>query len=152
MVNSNQGDEPAQVEGDFADKHDWTKLQPEWLDAAPDGLGSALSFLADEAIRFYIPAYLEADLMGTLKMVDPAFALVHGFDDMSRDQRIWKRRSETWTDFARARWDGLSRQQAAAITRYLEWRVERDGPDVSHNIAEALTAYWYARAAGLQPR
>jgi hypothetical protein len=70
---------------------------------------------------------------------------------MSRDQRIRPREDKTWTDFARARWDGLSRKQAAAVACYLEWRVDKDGLDVSHNIAEALTAYWYARAAGNQP-
>jgi hypothetical protein len=151
MVNSVRGDEPLQVAADFADKDDWTRLLPEWLDAAPDGLASALSFLADEAIRFYIPAYLTADLMGALHQADPAFALVHGFDDMSRDRRIWPRHEKTWTDLARARWDGLTRQQAVAVVHYLEWRVERDGMHVANNIVEALRAYWYARAAGLEP-
>lgn len=144
-------DEPLQVEADFADKDDWTKLLPEWLDAVPNGLASALSFLGDEAIRFYIPAYLVADLMGALHQVDPTFKLVHGFDDLSRGQRIWPRKEETWTDFARARWDGLAQMQAAAVVHYLEWRVERGGLDLEHNIVEALAAYWYARAAGLQP-
>jgi hypothetical protein len=150
MVNSLRGDEPQQVEADFADKEDWTRLRPEWLDAVPDGLASALSFLADEAIRFYLPAYLAADLMGALHHVDPTFALVHGLDDMSRDQKMRPRKEQTWTDFARARWDGLTQKQAAAVAHYLEWRVERDGLTIGHNIVEALGAYWYARAAGLQ--
>ena len=75
MVNSFQGDVPLQVEADFAGKVDWTKLLPEWLDAAPDGLASTLSFLGDEAIRFYIPVYLAADLIGTLHRVNPTFTL-----------------------------------------------------------------------------
>jgi hypothetical protein len=151
MVNSVQGDEPLQVEADFTDKDDWTKLLPEWLDATPDGLASALSFLGDEAIRFYIPAYLAADLMGALHRVDPTFTLVHGFDAMSRGQRVWPQKEETWTGFARARWDGLTQDQATAIVHYLEWRIERDGLDIEHSAVEALAAYWYARAAGLQP-
>lgn len=151
MVNSVQGDEPLQIEADFADKDDWTKLSYEWLDMVPDGLASALSFLGDEAIRFYIPAFLAADLAGALHRVDPTFALVHGFDDMSRDQRIWPRKDETWTDFACARWDNLTQDQAAAIIHYLEWRVERNGLDIEHTVVEALAAYWYPRAAGHQP-
>lgn len=151
MVNSRQGDEPLRVEADFADKDDWTTLRPDWLDASPDGLGSALSFLAEEAIRFYIPAYLAADLTGGLHGVDPVFSLVHGFDDMSRHRRIRPRKERTWTDFARARWDGLSREQAAAVAHYLEWRVARDGMIVGRAVTEALKAYWYARSAGLDP-
>src|SRR4051812_47440669 len=79
MVNSVQGDEPLEAAACFADKEDWTELLPEWLDEVPDGLGSALHFLSDAAIRFYIPAYLAADLAGGLRSVEPAFSLVHGF-------------------------------------------------------------------------
>jgi hypothetical protein len=142
LVNSRQGDEPLGVERDFADKDNWTKLQPEWLDTVP-----ALSFLSNEAICFYIPAYLAADLAGRLRLADPAFALVHGFDDMSREQRIWRRSEETWSDYARARWSGLTQEQVLAVVHYLEWRVTRDGVDLEHGIVEALKAYWYARAA-----
>lgn len=58
LVNSAQGYEPLRVIAAFDDKDDWTKLAPEWLDKVPSGLGSALSFLADEALRFYIPLTL----------------------------------------------------------------------------------------------
>lgn len=149
IVNSVQGDEPAQIAADFADKDDWTQLAPEWLDMVPDGFASALSFLGDEAIRFYIPAYLVADLMGALHRVDPTFPLFHGFTAMSRGERIRPRKEKTWTDFARARWDGLTQEQAAAVVHYLEWYVEKERP--AHQVVEALAAYWYVRAAGLQP-
>lgn len=151
MVNSVQDDEPLQIEADFADKDDWTKLEPEWLDASPNGLGTALIFLSDEAVRFYIPAYLVADLMGLLKAVDPTYALVHGFDDMSRGRCIRPREARTWTDDAFTRWNGLTRPQAIAVVHYLEWRIERDSLDLEWKTAEALAAYWYVRAAGLQP-
>lgn len=151
MVNSVQGDEPLQVAADFGDKNDWTVLSPVWLDATPGGLATALSFLSDAAIRFYIPAYLAADLSGALQRADPAFALVHGFDDMSRDRRIWPRKPDTWTDFSRARWDGLTPSQVLAVVHYLEWRVARGGVNVEWDIGEALAAYWYPRAAGLTP-
>jgi hypothetical protein len=66
---------------------------------------------------------------------------------MSRDQRIWPRKEETWTDFARDRWDTLSQNQARAIVHYLEWCVERDTADVQYGIVQALSAYWYLRCA-----
>jgi hypothetical protein len=115
MANSAQGDEPVRVAAAFSGKQDWTKFPAEWLDLVPDGLASALSFLSDEAIRFYIPAYLAADLIGELHRVDPTFELVNGFEAMSCGRRIHPRGEETWTDFARARWDDLSRRQAAAV-------------------------------------
>jgi hypothetical protein len=152
LVNSSQGDEPLRVIADFADKDDWTKLEPEWLDAAPRGLGSALIFLADKAICFYIPAYLVADLMSGLQRVDPTFALTHGFDRRSRNKQIRPHKNETWTDYACARWDGLTQKQAMTIVHYLEWRAKRDNfPIEDNSVVEALGAYWYARAAGLQP-
>jgi hypothetical protein len=107
LVNSTAGEEPLRVAAAFAEAGDWTALRPEWLDMVPDGLGSALSFLSDEAIRFYIPAYLVADLGGGLSRVDPAFALVHGLDEASRGTQMSPRGEVTWTDFAHARWDGL---------------------------------------------
>ncbi|WOI52024.1 DUF6714 family protein [Parvularcula sp. LCG005] len=151
LVNSLQGDEPAQVEADFSDKDDWTKLSPSWLDRVPDGLGSALSFLSNEAIRFYIPAFMAADLAGALHRVDPAFHLVHGFDDKSRRRKIRADKRETWGDVACACWDRLAQDQVCAIVHYLEWRVERDGTDIEHRVVEALAAYWYPRAAGHWP-
>ena len=148
LVDSFQGTEPARVVACFRDEPDWTALRPGWLDSVPDGLGSALSFLSPAAIRFYIPAYMTADLGGGLHSVDPTFSLVHGFDDLSRDARIRPRGETTWTDFSRARWDGLSPRQAAAVSRYLEWRALRDGPVLSAGIVQALGCYWYRRAPG----
>ncbi|NIJ20807.1 hypothetical protein FHS95_002499 [Sphingomonas naasensis] len=147
LVNSVSGDEPRAVQTDFADKDDWTKLRSEWLDTSPNGLGTALCFLSDEAIRFYIPAYLVADLIGSLRCVDPVDTLVHGLESTSHDQKIWPRKDATWTESAHARWGGLTQLQAMAIVHYLEWRAGRDTLGVDRGISEALTCYWYGRAA-----
>src|SRR5688500_13893889 len=72
---SNEGDEPYQVEAAFQDKEDWRQLEPSFLDDAPDGLASALSFLSDEAFRYFLPAYLIADLDDQLECVDVVFHL-----------------------------------------------------------------------------
>lgn len=149
LVNSTQGLEPFEIAEEFKDKDDWIKLEADWLDHVPNGLGSALSFLSDKAICFYIPAFLRADLEGRLGHVDPTFHLCHGFDDLSRGHRIRPRDEATWTDYGQARWAGLAKDQATAIVHYLEWRIERDGPDIAYSCVQALRAYWYERAAGV---
>ena len=64
---SDQGDEPFMIEHDFYGKNDWRVLSSEFIDGAPSGLGSALSFFSDSAFRFYLPAYLLADIDGKLE-------------------------------------------------------------------------------------
>ena len=49
---SNEGNEPYLLEQDFAGKCDWRTLDPAFLDRAPGGYASALSFFSDEAFRF----------------------------------------------------------------------------------------------------
>jgi hypothetical protein len=156
LVNSAQDDEPLRVIAAFDDKDDWTTLAPEWLDKVPSGLGSALNFLADEAICFYMPAYIVADMTTALQMVDPTFTLTHGFAHRSHNKRVKSQSEKTSTEYARNRWSRLSHAQAAAIVRYLEWRVLRDRRDhghiVNNSIVEALGTYWYDRAAKSQER
>lgn len=146
MINGVQGDEPRLTAVAFSDKDDWTQLESKWLDEAPNGWASALSFLADEAVCFYIPAFMSADLRGELERVEPVFHLVHGFDDFSRDQRIYPRRPETWTDYGKRRWSNLTFEQASAVVHYLEWRIKKDGSEVAIGASEALSAFWYDRA------
>jgi hypothetical protein len=156
LVNSAQGDEPLRVIAAFDDKDDWTTLAPEWLDKVPSGLGSALSFLADEAICFYIPAYIVADMTTDLQMADPIFALTHGFTPRSHNKRVKLQSEKTWAEYASNRWSRLNRGQAVAIVHYLEWGALRDRRDhghiVNNSIVEALGTYWYDRAARSQER
>ena len=58
LRDSNEGDEPHLLEKEFAGKCDWRTLDPAFLDRAPGGYASALSFFSDEAFRFYLPAYI----------------------------------------------------------------------------------------------
>lgn len=142
LVNSTQGDEPAELARDFRDKTDWTALDGDWLDVR----STALSFLSNEAICFYIPAFLAADLDAQLGNADPAFILTHGFAHGVGEERVHPRAPRTWGDNARERWAGLTTAQARAIVHYLEWRIERGSPG-SEGIFEALQKYWYGRAA-----
>lgn len=140
LVNS-VGLEPDDVEAAFRDKTDWTALDPTWLDRAPDGLASALSFLAAEALCFFMPGYLVADLRGQLRSADPAFILTYGLDTMTRDKEIGPPQS-LLVDHVMACWRPLTPQQRAVIVRYLEWRSETDFPETRRSIVAALDNYW----------
>jgi len=149
LRDSEEGDEPYLVERDFKGKTDRYALDAEFLDLAPDGFASALHFLSEEAFRFYLPAYLIADLDGKLEHVEPVFHLTHGLDEASGPERINPRRygDRTWSDHARCRHAMFDPAQAAAIVGYLE--TMRDAsewePDRT-KITQALESYWYARA------
>jgi hypothetical protein len=75
LRNSSESEEPYLLEDEFRDKRDWTLLDPEFIDRSPDGFGTALSFFSPEAFRYYLPAYLIADLDGALRQADPVFRL-----------------------------------------------------------------------------
>jgi hypothetical protein len=143
LVNSTLGDEPVLVTQAFADKADWTRLDPDWLEQQVD----ALHFFSNAAICFYIPAFIAADLKGRLANTDPVFALTHGFAHGVGAARIHPRKPRTWGDYARDRWAALTPQQARVIAHYLEWKIDQNGPGID-SAAEALQDYWYKRAAG----
>ncbi len=66
LTDSTYGEEPAALIEDFRGKTDWRALDPAFLNQAPDGWGTALSFFSADALRFYLPAYLIADIRGLL--------------------------------------------------------------------------------------
>lgn len=144
---SDEGDEPFRVERDFKGKTDWRTIDPAFLDRAPDGLASALSFFSDEAFRFYLPAYLIADLDGRLERSDPVFHLSHGLDDSSRGERLNPRRygERTWFDHKRCQFAMFTREEAAAIVAYLRCKAEEE-PSGGKEIDEALRNYWLDRS------
>ena len=150
LNNSSQGSEPLSIVTDFHDKDDWTRLDATWIDEAPDGWASALNFLSHEAVCFYLPAYLVADLHGRLERAEPSFQLTHGFDDLTRDERFQDGR--TWTDYAKDRWARLTGPQVTAVVHYLEWRAANDPLRLESAVSEALDYYWRERAASLEHR
>jgi hypothetical protein len=141
---SDLGDEPYLLEEEFKGKTDWHLLDAAFLDQAPDGFGSALSFFSDEAFHFYLPAYLICDLRGQLKGSGPAFHLWHGLDDSSRHQRLCGAR--THFDYARYRFSIFNREEAAAVVAYLSLHRDENG-FARPMIDQALKNYWYERAA-----
>ncbi len=61
-----RGQEPDAVVALFRGKNDWRALTADYVDRAGAASPSALSFLSPAAFRFYLPAYLLADIDGGL--------------------------------------------------------------------------------------
>ena len=114
-----------------------------------DGHYTALGFLSEGGFRFFLPAYLTADLQGQLRTADPLFHLTHGLAEESRSAFVNPRRygAITWLEHARMRLSVFAREEAAAVVSYLEYRRERDehGTD-EHAIVAALELFRYERA------
>lgn len=150
LTNSREGTEPALLEEEFRGKSDWRTLDPSFLDQAPNGFGSALSFFSDEAFHFYLPAYLLADLIGLLEQADVVFALTHGLDNESRHIKINPQRygERTWFEHARHKFSMFNSQEVAAIVGYLRYKL--DTATITDyekaRIREALENYWTVRA------
>lgn len=146
LVDSMEGSEPALLAKEFRGKTDWRTLEARFLDRAPDGFGSALSFFSDEAFRFYLPAFLIASIDDQLERSDPVFHLTHGLDDASRTERVNPRRygERTWFEVSRYKFAVFTVDQARAIVAYLEFMEERDG-SANSTIRQALQNYWKGR-------
>lgn len=144
LSNSNFGDEPLLLEREFLGESDWRSLTPEFLDQAPDGYASALSFFSDKAFRFYIPAYMIAAIDQQLERVDPEFHLCHGLTNATKDKIINEPMygNETWFEYAKKRFSLFDRLQADAIIAYLQFCK---GDSNNRDIEQALNNYWRVR-------
>lgn len=147
LIGSNEGSEPELVKRDFKGKVDWRALRADFLDQSPDELATALSFFSDEAFRFYLPAYLLADLDGSLKTADPAYHLTSGFGDSSKGERVNATRfgEMTWHDYAARRCSGLTRAQVEAVIAYLDVKAKNASAHDRSVIEQALANYWRKR-------
>ncbi|MCY3883736.1 MAG: hypothetical protein OXG24_02350 [Gammaproteobacteria bacterium] len=146
LRNSNLTEEPLAVTIEFGDKNDWTKLEPSFLDQAPQGWASALSFFSKAAFRFYLPAYLIADVQQLLDRVNVLFQLTHSFTDgqiFSTDEQ------DRWMlNWELNRCSLFTFVEVQAIIAYLEYVVRcddfYDDRDQRH-AKQALNNYWYER-------
>ena len=99
-------------------KDDWTLLDPDRLNSCH----SSLSFFDAEGMRFHLPAYLIADLEGTLNQ-DIIFHLTYRADD------------------AMSRFILLNPQQRNAVREFLLFRLA-DSDFEREMIDAALATYW----------
>jgi len=160
LLGSKEGSEPLEEVGPFISRKDWRSVPPAVLDAH----SGALNFFSEAGLRFFMPAYLVADMNNQLQIADPVFTLVHGFSNLSipheigsrvfirntgRDTFINPKRygALTFYDYARYRLSIFSREEAEAIVGYLEYKRENDPSGLeAEQIEEALTSFWYERA------
>lgn len=148
LVESSYGDEATSLIDSFRGKTDWRRLPATFLDTAVDG--SALAFFSGAALRFYLAAYLRADVRGELSRASPEVRLTWSLTQQSEGQRL----AEAWgggTMLERAKrcFEQFNSQQAAAVTEYLEWKLAQLGGDPC--IEDALANYWRPRARGVGP-
>lgn len=159
LQGSFDGCEPYEEVGPFRDKRDWKGIEADFLDA----YSGALCFFSEAGFRFFLPAYLIADLNGQLSIADPLFHLTHGFYDITvnipKKDRVFVIRSGksellnprrygalTSYDYARYRLSVFTREEASAIVAYLKYK--RDfGPDVieKERVDAALDLFWLER-------
>jgi hypothetical protein len=166
LQGSLEGCEPFEEVGAFVGKTDWTQLNAAMLDQHYCALG----FFSEAGFRFFLPAYLIADLRGQLQTADPVFHLTHGFVSTSIDvpvaSKMFRRSTGgevllnprrygamTWADYARQRLSVFPREEAQAIVVYLRWRRERNDSDFDRpQIDAALDKFWAHRAANAPTR
>lgn len=145
LTDSTYGEEPAALVEEFRGRTDWRDLDAAFLDQAPDGWASALSFFSDAALRFYLPAYLLADLRDELRNVSAELRLCAFLTPQSEGERIAKVwGGGTMGERARRCFDALDDAQAAVVVDYLLWKLDRLGFE-DPTITQALDHYWRPR-------
>lgn len=160
LFGSLEGDEPEQEVGPFQAFDHWQGLDPSFLDAH----ASSLSFFSEAGFRFFLPAYLVADVRGQLQTADPLFHLTNGFYSVEVQAPVG---AQTFTlksgkatlinplrygamtaeDYARYRLSVFTRQEASAIVAYLRFKRDADPDGMDQDrINAALEAFWIPRS------
>jgi hypothetical protein len=161
LQGSFEGCEPGEAVEPFRTIEDWRAVPAATLDAHSE----ALSFLSEGGFRFFVPAWMVADLRGELRTADPLFHLTMGFTttrvrvpvgDESFERRgggrvlLNPRRygAMTFEDVARHRLSVFCREEVSAIVAYLRCRRETDDSDLTRETVDgALGAFWLERVA-----
>lgn len=148
LTNSTYGDEPTALVQDFRDKMDWRELDAEFLSQSPNGWGTALSFFSGNALRFFLPAYLIADIQGDLSGPDPVTRLCSSLTPLGARAKIaTKWGGGTMGERAKADFGKFSSAQVSAIVAYLWWKLNAAGGH-DPTIEQALEDYWLDRDIG----
>lgn len=105
------------------EKHDWSAIPVADLDRCY----SSLSFFDADGMRFHLPAYLVADLEGSLRTADVLFHLIY------------------LTEYAVSRFATLSPAQREAVREFLLLRMSEPHRVFEHPMIEAaLRDFWTA--------
>ena len=77
LEGTQEGCEPGEMIAPFKGVTHWSHIDSTILDPHY----TALSFFSEGGFRYFLPAFLIADLQGQLQTADPVFFLIHGFSD-----------------------------------------------------------------------
>jgi hypothetical protein len=160
LQGSFEGREPFEEVQAFQAKLSWQGLTPQFLDSHYE----ALHFFSEGGLRFFLPAFLIADLNGDLQTADPLFTLIHGFAEeevkITINERVFIRRTGrsalinprryggiTFYDYARMRLSVFTREESRAIVDYLRYkRHSVSMQNIAQKIDSALETFWLSRA------
>ena len=160
LIGAKEGSEPYEEIAPFKGKRDWMAIDSKLLDLH----SGALNFFSEAGLRFFLPAYLLADIKGELNAADPMFTLVHGFSDLAVEHKVGSRvfnrktgktafvnpiryGAMTFYDYSRYRLSIFSREESQAIVTYLNYKQENDPHGIGKNqIEAALSSFWLDRA------
>ena len=166
LQGSFDGCEPYDEVSAFFGKTDWTALDSKMLDERY----CALSFFSEAGFRFFLPAYLIADLRGELLTADPLFHLYHGFSSVTSEIPVESRKftrisggnsllnprrygAMTWNDYARHRLAAFTREEARAVIAYMTYKAEHDPASIERpRVEAALQQFWLDRAQNAPSR
>ncbi|HEY9651759.1 MAG TPA: DUF6714 family protein, partial [Coleofasciculaceae cyanobacterium] len=122
LCGSEQGDEPAEYALEFRGLS-WKTLHPDFLAYH----SASLSFFTDEGFRYFLPAYLIADLMmpeleGVRSNADPVFHLTHGLIEDKLDKSSNNLTDNfDWYEIATRKFSHFNLAERKAIVAYLKY-------------------------------
>lgn len=137
LCGSDLGDEPAEYAMEFRGLN-WKTLHPYFLAKN----SSALSFLTDEGFRYFLSAFLIADLIipeieGAWSNTDPVFHLTHGLVE----EEFENEDNFNWYEIATRKFSHFNQDERKAIVSYLKYCSIKDEYS-RERINEALENYW----------
>lgn len=148
LSGTSEGPEGMRIQEEFSGLEDWQKADARFL-LHHIRCGS-LNWLSHEAFRYFLPAFLVADLDGLLaeEGEEVALCLVEDFGSGRRDAPVNPLRfgARTWWNEGVYAYSTFHQTEASAILSYLRWRASISGPLVRQLIMEAIDIYWEDRA------
>jgi hypothetical protein len=128
----------------FGALSDWRVADSDFLRRAIGPLG----FVSDEGYRYFLPAFLLADIDGALGRRGIVESLVFDFVAGRRDEPVNPRRfgARTWLDEGRYKFATFTNEMAAAIVEYLRWKRRNADASAAAMIDDALEFYWLRRS------
>ncbi len=142
LCGSEQGDEPAEYALEFRGLS-WKTLHPDFLAYH----SASLSFFTDEGFRYFLPAYLIADLMmseleGAWSNAEPVFHLTHGLGEDKLDESSNDLTDNfDWYEIATQKFSHFNLTERKAIIAYLQY-ASTQTEWYREQINSALERYW----------